>query len=187
MPKRSYYIVNGITLWRVVMAPLVIFLAIHGNENLFRWLLAVSFLTDAIDGSLARKFHVSGKMGAKLDSIGDDLTILAAFVGMLAFHFDLVRQDLLPLAILAGLYLLQVFLALYRYGKLTAFHTYLAKGAAISQAAFLLALFFWPQIAKAIFYPAAVLTGLDLIEEIVLVLLLKRWRTDVKGLYWIGL
>jgi CDP-diacylglycerol--glycerol-3-phosphate 3-phosphatidyltransferase len=167
------------------MAPLVIFLAIHGDEGLFKWFLAISFLTDAVDGTLARRYHVSSKRGAKLDSIGDDLTILAAFVGMLVFHLDFVRQELTLLIILAGFYLLQVVLALYRYGKMTAFHTVLAKGAAILQAIFLLTLFFWPGAPRLLFYAAAALTALDLAEEIVLVLLLRGWRTDVKGLYWI--
>jgi len=185
MRKRSYYIVNGITLWRVLMAPLVIFLAIHGDEGLFKWFLAVSFLTDAIDGTLARRYHICSKMGAKLDSIGDDLTILAAFVGMMVFHADFVRQELTLLLLLAGLYLLQVALALHRYGKMTAFHTILAKGAAILQAVFLLTLFFWPGAPGLLFYAAAALTALDLAEEIVLIFLLREWRADVKGLYWI--
>ncbi len=185
MRKRSYYIVNGITLWRVLMAPLVIFLAIKGDEALFKWFLAISFLTDAVDGTLARRYHITSKLGARLDSIGDDLTILAAFAGMLVFRPDFVRQELILLIILAGLYLLQVVLALYRYGKMTAFHTVLAKVSAVLQAVFLLALFFWPEAPKLLFYAAAALTALDLIEEIVLVLLLHQWRADVKGLYWL--
>jgi cardiolipin synthase len=185
MRKRSYYIVNGITLWRVLMAPLVIFLAIRGDEKLFKWFLAISFLTDAIDGTLARRYRVTSKTGARLDSIGDDLTILAAFAGMLVFHPGFVRQQLTLLIILAGLYLVQVVLAYYRYRKMTAFHTVLAKTSAVLQAIFLLALFFWPGAPKLLFYAAAALTALDLIEEIVLVLLLNEWRADVKGLYWL--
>jgi phosphatidylglycerophosphate synthase len=183
--KRSYYIVNGITLWRVLMAPLVIFLAIHGDEGLFKWFLAISFLTDAIDGTLARRYHISSKRGARLDSIGDDLTILAAFIGMLVFHLDFVRQELTLLVLLAGFYLLQMTLALYSYGRMTAFHTVLAKAAAVLQAIFLLTLFFWPTAPKVLFYTASALTALDLAEEIVLILLLREWKTDVKGLYWI--
>jgi CDP-diacylglycerol--glycerol-3-phosphate 3-phosphatidyltransferase len=68
---------------------------------------------------------------------------------------------------------------------MTAFHTFLAKGAAILQAVFLLALFFWPEAPTLLFYAAAVLTAFDLAEEIVLVLLLREWRADVKGLYWL--
>ena len=165
------------------MAPLVICLAFLHNEDLFKWLLALSFLTDAIDGLLARKYHVTSKKGSRLDSLGDDLTVLAAFIGMLVFKMDFVRQQLLILLILAGLWLLQLILALMRYRRLTSFHTWLAKGAAILQGSFLLLLFFLPSPPLILFYIAAAATGLDLVEEIIMVLLLKEWKADVKGLY----
>lgn len=185
MLKKSRYIITGITLWRILMAPVIIFLAVKGLAHWFKWFLALSFFTDAIDGTLARRYHVTGKMGAKLDSIGDDLTILAAFVGMVIFQFDFVLKQLNVLIVLAALYVLQVTLALYRYRKLTAFHTYLAKAAAIFQALFLLGLFFWPGMPIGYFYTAAILTALDLVEEIILVLLLPKWEQDVRGLYWV--
>jgi len=68
---------------------------------------------------------------------------------------------------------------------MTAFHTLLAKTAAVLQAVFLLTLFFWAGAPRIIFYAAAILTALDLIEEIILIILLPQWRSDVKGVYWI--
>jgi phosphatidylglycerophosphate synthase len=181
--KISYYIVNSVTLWRVVMAPLVICLALLHKEDLFKWLLALSFLTDAVDGLLARKYHVTSKKGSRLDSVGDDLTVLAAFIGMLEFKMDFVRQQQLILLSLAGLWLLQLVLALVRYRRPTSFHTWLAKGAAILQGLFLLLLFFLPSPPLLLFYLASIITSLDLIEEIIMVILLKEWKTDIKGLY----
>ncbi len=183
MKKISYYVVNGITLWRVLMAPLVICLAFLHHERLFKWLLAVSFFTDAIDGLLARKYRVTSKGGSRLDSVGDDLTVLAAFVGMLVFKMDFVREQQVILITLAALWLIQVALALIRYRRMSSFHTWLAKGAAVLQGLFLLLLFFLPSTPAWLFYLAAFATGLDLVEEIVMVLLLKEWKADVKGLY----
>jgi CDP-diacylglycerol--glycerol-3-phosphate 3-phosphatidyltransferase len=183
MKKTSYYIVNGITLWRVIMAPLVIGLAFLHREELFKWLLALSFFTDAIDGLLARRYHVTSKAGSRLDSVGDDLTVLAAFLGMLVFKMDFVRQQQVILILLAGLWLVQTVLALVRYHRMSSFHTWLAKGAAMLQGAFLLLLFFLPSPPLWLFYSAAIATGLDLVEEIVMILLLKEWTADVKGLY----
>ncbi|HTI10664.1 MAG TPA: CDP-alcohol phosphatidyltransferase family protein [Puia sp.] len=183
IPKISYYIVNGITLWRVIMAPIVICLAFLHMEELFKWLLTLSFLTDAIDGLLARKYHVTSKKGSRLDSLGDDLTVLSAFIGMLVFKMDFVRLHQLILLILAGLWLLQLVLALIRYHRPTSFHTWMAKGAAILQGSFLLLLFFLPSPPLVLFYIAAAATGLDLVEEIIMVILLREWKADVKGLY----
>jgi CDP-diacylglycerol--glycerol-3-phosphate 3-phosphatidyltransferase len=53
------------------------------------------------------------------------------------------------------------------------------------QGIFLLLMFFLSGPPYLVFYAAAVITMLDLIEEIILVLMLPRWQTDVKGLYWV--
>lgn len=185
MYKRSYYIINAITLYRLMVAPLLAFLALNDQLNPFRWLLAASFLTDTIDGYLSRRYNVSSIFGARLDSIADDLTIAAAVVGLMAFKPGFIRQEIVLIGILLGLFILQNILALIRYRRMTSFHTYLAKTAAISQGIFLLLLFFLPELPYKIFYIAAALTILDLIEEIILVFIMPRWQANVKGLYWV--
>lgn len=183
MHKRSYYIVNAITFYRLIMAPVLIILVLGGYFNLFRWLLVVSFLTDAVDGFFSRRYKVSSVFGSKLDSIADDMTIVAAIVGMMEFYPGFIRNERILIAVLAGLFLLQVSLALIRYGKITSFHTYLAKLAAIMQGIFFLALFFLENPPYGLFYFAVGVTIADLIEEIIMVLMLRRWKSDVKGLY----
>ena len=183
--KRSYYFVNSITIYRLITAPLLVFLALDHRPVLFKWLLAVSFFTDTIDGFLSRRYHVSSKMGSRLDSIADDFTVIAATIGMLVFKPGFIRHELIILGILLGLYIVQTVLALIRYGKITSFHTYLAKTAAVMQGVFLLLIFFLSEPPYVIFYAAAIITALDLIEEIILVLILSQWQTDVKGLFWI--
>ena len=185
MHKRSYYIINAITLYRLTIAPLLIFLAIDHRPDPFKWLLAVSFFTDAIDGYLSRRFEVTSILGSKLDSIADDLTIVAAMVGILIFKPGFIRQELVFFGIMLGLYILLNGLALIRYRRMTSFHTYIAKIAAIMQGTFLVLLFFLPEPLYALFYIAAIATTLDLTEEIILVLILPRWQANVKGLYWV--
>jgi cardiolipin synthase len=80
MHKRSYYMVNGITLYRLMAAPLLVLLVINNRFDLFKWLLAISFFTDALDGYLARRYHVISIAGSKLDSIADDLTIVTGII-----------------------------------------------------------------------------------------------------------
>ena len=185
MHKRSYYIINAITLYRLIIAPLLVFLAIDHRPDPFKWLLAVSFFTDAIDGYLSRRYEVTSILGSKLDSIADDLTIVAAMVGILVFKPGFIRHEFVFFGIMLGLYILQTGLALIRYRRMTSFHTYMAKIAAICQGIFLVLLFFLPEPLYAVFYIAAIVTILDLTEEIVLVLLLSRWQANVKGLYWV--
>lgn len=55
MKKTCYYIINGITLYRLLAAPVLVLLILTHQVNVFKWLLAVSFFTDLIDGWLARR------------------------------------------------------------------------------------------------------------------------------------
>jgi len=185
MKSKGYYIVNAITAYRIVAAPALVILALTGNLSVFKWLLPVSFLTDLIDGTLARKLNVTSVFGSKLDSIGDDLSFVAAAVGIFAFKFDFVKSNILWIALLVGLYLFQTITALIKYGKITSYHTYLAKTAAILQGCFLIILFILPEPVYWLFYAASILTIFDIIEEIIILFYLPTWEADVKGLYWV--
>ncbi|HET7898343.1 MAG TPA: CDP-alcohol phosphatidyltransferase family protein [Flavisolibacter sp.] len=185
MYKKGFYIVNAITLYRLLAAFYLLYLVIEKRADLFKWLLAISFFTDAIDGLLARRWKVVTEIGSRLDSIADDLTVLMAIIAMFVFKPEFVRDQLSLIILLTALYFLQLILAFVRYGKPTSFHTYLAKAAAAMQGIFLVLLFFLPQPLVQVFYIAALFTFLDLAEEIVLVLLLPYWQTDVKGLFWL--
>ncbi|MDX1315885.1 MAG: CDP-alcohol phosphatidyltransferase family protein, partial [Eudoraea sp.] len=68
-------------------------------------------------------------------------------------------------------------------GKATAFHTYLAKLSAITQAAFVLwILFFGP--VYWLFYTMIILGIIETIEEITLIFMYDNWVEGVKGIYW---
>ncbi len=189
MPQKTesiaFYLINGITLYRIVTAPLLIVLLFRGEQELFKWLLGVSFFTDLIDGVLARTFKVTSILGTRLDSVGDDLTVLVAILGLGVLQPQFFIEQwtlLLPLGIL---FLLQTGFALYRYGKITSFHTYLAKLAALAQGVFLLFFFFFEIIYYPLFYAAAFITMAELAEEIIIVWLLPQWKSNVRGIWWV--
>ncbi|MBC5774638.1 CDP-alcohol phosphatidyltransferase family protein [Pontibacter sp. KCTC 32443] len=185
MRKGPYFIVNGITLYRLLAAFLLLLLLFYKRLDLFKWLLPLSFFTDAIDGFLARKYKTASILGSKLDSIADQFTIIAAIAGMFIFRGDFVRENVAVIAVVLGLYFIQTVLALIRYNRISSFHTYLAKIAAILSGIFLILLFLLPEPLYPLFYVMAILTGIELLEEIILVFVLPEWQADVKGLYWI--
>ena len=185
MINKYYYLVNGITLYRLVMAPLLIFFAFSRQLDLFKWLIAVSFLTDSFDGYLARRHKAVSVLGTRIDSIADDLTIVAGLIGAVVFRYEFLKQQIVLLSLLFILYLFQLIAALVRYGKQTGFHTYTAKIAAVLQGIFLILLFFFPEPFCLLFYVTVFFTALDLVEEIILVFMLPQWQADIKGLFWI--
>jgi phosphatidylglycerophosphate synthase len=182
---KAVRIINLITLYRIVTFPLLILLVFTHQFFLFKWLLLASFFTDAIDGYLARKYNATSILGAKLDSIGDDLTILAAVVGLFVTQLDFIKKELVLFLILFALFLIQLTFSLMRYNKISSFHTYFAKSAAVVTALFLLSVFFFEEIFYPLFYASYIITTLELIEEIVIVFFLPKWKANVKGLYWI--
>lgn len=185
MQRTSFYIINAITLYRLIAAFFLLYLIIIGYDELFKWLLLISFFTDAVDGFLARRFGVVSEIGSRLDSIADDLTVLMGIVGMAVFETGFVWDQLPLIFALIGLYFLQLLMAFIRYGRPTSFHTYLAKMATLFQGLFLILLFILPAWPVTLFYVAAFFTAMDLLEEIILVILLPTWEHDLKGLYWV--
>lgn len=183
MSTFSYRIINSITIYRILAAPVLFFLIFSDNLEYFKWMLAISFFTDLIDGYLARKYKVTSILGSRLDSIGDDLTVLAAFTGLVVFKHSFFMEQLYIFIVLFSLFIIQNIAALIRYGKITSFHTYLAKSAAILQGLFFILLFLLQQPMMILFYAASAITFLELIEEIFLVFILKEWTVNVKGLY----
>lgn len=185
MHKQAWYIINGITLYRVVAAPFLLVLLITGQYMPFKWLLLASFFTDFIDGFLARRYKVTSVAGTKLDSIGDDLTVLVAMVGLFVMMPEFINKEKYVFILLLILFLGEVSYAIFRYRKMTSFHTYLAKAAAILQGLFLLFTFFTGQPVYVLFYAAVFITALELLEEILLIRLLPVWETNISGLYWV--
>ena len=181
----AYFAINSITLYRLVATLFILYLILDRQFELFKWFIAFSFFTDAIDGTLARKFGVVSDVGSKMDSIADDLTVLVAMVGLYVFKPEFFMQHYIYFIILLVLFVLQVTIALIRYRRFSSFHTWLAKLAAILQGSFLILMFFLPEPIMLIFYAAIAVTAIQLIEEIIIVFILPKWRTDVKGIYWV--
>jgi CDP-diacylglycerol--glycerol-3-phosphate 3-phosphatidyltransferase len=177
--------VTMITLYRTVAFPFLLVLIFTNRFDVFKWLLIVSFMTDAFDGFLARKFKANSVLGAKLDSIGDDLTILAAITGLAVAKTEFLKTEWLIFAIPLSLFFIQLAVALIKYRKMSSFHTYLAKTAAVLQGFFLCSLFLFEQPAYWLFYTTALITTLELMEEIMIVFVLREWKTNVRGMYWV--
>lgn len=185
MRRTAYYIVNAITFYRLAAAPLLLVMLYMHAFNWFRLLLVVSFFTDAIDGYLARRNHVVSVFGAKLDSVADDLTILAAIAGIIVYRPEFIKEEYIAFIQLISLFVVQTAAALIRYGKTTSFHTYAAKLAAVLQGVFILLFFYLPQPVYPLFTAMVIATTYDLLEEIILVMMLPEWKTNVKGIYWV--
>ncbi|MCB0462190.1 MAG: CDP-alcohol phosphatidyltransferase family protein [Flavobacteriaceae bacterium] len=180
---KNYNIADWFSFYRVVAAPFLVLLMWLDQRQLFAWFLLISYSTDAIDGYLARKLKITSPRGSQLDSFGDQITLIVGLTGLLVFESEFIKKNILLISIAFVPYVIQMIIAYFKYGKATAFHTYLAKLSAILQSIFILySLFFVPNYT--LFYIMIVFGLLETFEEIALIFMYDNWASDVKGIYW---
>jgi phosphatidylglycerophosphate synthase len=175
---------NILSAARIVAAPLLVLLAIWRQETIFTGLLIVALVTDIADGLIARAFDLSSKLGAMLDSIADVLILFAACYGAWIFHQDICIAHSTAISVFVGAWLAETGAALWRYGKLSSFHTYAAKVSGYLLGIFIGVLFVFGFVPW-LFYAAVTVSVLSNLEEMVLLWRLPEWRPNVRGLWWV--
>lgn len=180
---KNFNIADWFSFYRIGISPLLAVLLLLEERQVFSWMLLISYCTDAIDGYLARRLKISSPRGSQLDSMGDQITFVLGVAGVFLFEYNFIVDHYLWLLLGFGLYTLQMILAWRKYGKATAFHTYLAKLSAVVQSIFILyALFFEPVIW--LFFTMIFIGVLETLEEIILIFIFQNWYADIKGIYW---
>lgn len=179
---KNFNIADWFSFYRIFAAPFLLVLIWLDERSIFTWLLLISYATDAIDGYLARKLKITSPRGSQLDSFGDQITLMVGLIGLFYFETNFIKTNLILIVIAFVPYILQMILAYLKYGKATAFHTYLAKLSAILQSVFILwSLFFTPEYS--LFYIMIAIGLLETFEEITLIFMYDNWASDVKGIY----
>ena len=173
---------NALSVGRIAAAPVLVALALYGQETAYAWLLLPALASDILDGLIARLFHLQSALGAKLDSYADLLVTLATLLGIWTFH-PVVYLDHWPaLAAFMGTGLLEYALAMLRYGRLSSFHTWSSKVAGTLLVVFVFVLFL-DGFVPWLFYLAIGAAVLSSLEEYALLALLPAWRSNVRGLW----
>ena len=180
---KNFNIADWFSFYRIFAAPVLLGLIWFDQKLIFTWLLLISYSTDAIDGFLARKLKITSPRGSQLDSFGDQITLVVGLIGLFYFETNFIKNNLVLIIIAFIPYLIQMVVAYTKYGKATAFHTYLAKLSAMTQSVFILwSLFFSPEYS--LFYIMIAVGLLETFEEITLIFMYDNWASDVKGIYW---
>ncbi len=78
-----------LTVFRVLLIPLYLLLYFMDFpwQNWVAWgVFAIASLTDFFDGYLARKYHLSSKLGALLDPVADKILVAVVMISLLIKH-----------------------------------------------------------------------------------------------------
>jgi CDP-diacylglycerol--glycerol-3-phosphate 3-phosphatidyltransferase len=172
---------NAISTARLCATVVLLAAVVMRRVELFTWLLLACLVSDIVDGLIARAFHLTSKLGAALDSIADMLTWSIGLVGLVVFQRPFVAGHSRELALVAVLYVVEIVASFWRYGKLSSFHTLLARVAAYAGGIFVMALFLWGYLGW-LFQAAVCVYVAALLEEMALICLLPEWSPNVGGL-----
>lgn len=184
MGFRKLNLAESFAMVRVISFPLILTCILLEERMLSAWLYMLLFSTDFMDGFFAFFFQQESARRARLDSLGDVLFLLVGLTGLYIFENTFFLNHWHTIALVLGLYALQLSIALFKWKRPSSYHTWLAKLAGAAQAGFLIfSLFF--EANSVFFYIAVGLSLLDATEEIILTFMLPQWKANIKGLLWL--
>jgi CDP-diacylglycerol--glycerol-3-phosphate 3-phosphatidyltransferase len=166
------------------MFPYILYLSISGQEQLFSILLVINLITDVLDGLIARCFNMKTELGARLDSIADLGTYIAAITGVFLFKALDFQPYLHSFFVFIFLLCFAHVFSLIKFRRLPSLHLYSWKIGGYIQGVFFIVLFlfdFYP-----IFYYIMIVWGiLAFSEHIIIQLIIKNMQSNLKSLYWV--
>jgi cardiolipin synthase (CMP-forming) len=81
-PGNGLSIPNLITLGRILLVPIVVWAITLGEMRVAFLLFLAAGISDAIDGFLAKRFHMKSELGAYLDPLADKALIVSIYVSL---------------------------------------------------------------------------------------------------------
>ena len=179
-----YSIPNILSLLRLALVPVLVGLASAQRGDIFLVVLAVSLLSDVLDGYLARKLGLVSELGAKLDSWGDILTYAAMILGLHLIWPDIFDKQAEFLFAAMMSFILPTLLAFRKFGAYPSYHTWGAKLAAVLMAPAYYVLI----LADADSFLRVVILFHLLVaaEEMAITFILNRPRSNVGSVFYLG-
>ncbi len=150
---------------RLLLAPVLWVLALTGKKRSVGVGIAVSAVTDVLDGAVARVSGERSEFGGQLDSIADMAIIVSSPGWMALLYPDVLRRRRTPLLTLSGVAVLLLAIEWGRYHKLGALHIDSARAAAVVGHGYVLDLFLREHDSDALFRLFTILSAGAAIES----------------------
>jgi len=182
LKKYSWYTVpNFLSSSRIIIAPFLILMAYRGWRTLFFIFFAVSLLTDALDGYLARKLNQTSELGSKLDGWADLVTWITALICFFILWPELAKREVFYAIFAISVYILPVVIGFLKYKSVPIYHCYSAKFQAIFMS---VSVFIMLLTGNSICFRCAAITqSFAALEDIAITLLLPRCYHNVLS-FW---
>jgi CDP-diacylglycerol--glycerol-3-phosphate 3-phosphatidyltransferase len=154
---------------RLMLVPVLWLLAFSGQRVLQGILLFVAGATDVVDGWLARRWHVSTKLGSRIDTAADMLLLASIYAWIVMYDPVIVWQH--RVVVVAVLITTLTFLTVewVRFRRFADLHLYSAKAAGLLTHAFILTLLFLGHSIHWLFDVALFAAAVGALESLLIV------------------
>ena len=173
---------NLISSMRILMAPVLLYLAVKQQPAIFLAVIIFTTFTDVLDGFLARTLNQITELGARLDSWGDFTIYSTMAISAWILWPDIVIQELVYVLMIVVSFTLPVIIGLIKFRTLTSYHTWSVKIAVVITVTGYLLLFSgmmsWP------FKLAAICCTYAAIEQIMITLVTRQEKVvDIRTIW----
>jgi phosphatidylglycerophosphate synthase len=120
---------NALTTARLLLVPVLWAFAISGQGGVVGAGMAVAWVTDALDGYLARRWKAQSAWGSRFDSIADLAMFVSGLVWITILRPDFVAANAAPLALWVAIGVAGYAVAWARFRRVADVHLYSAKAA----------------------------------------------------------
>jgi len=172
---------NLVSFIRILMAPVLFYLALTQQPNWFIAVLLFAEFTDVLDGFLARQLNQITEMGSHLDSWGDFVIYITIAICAWILWPEVLQREIFYFIIIVLSFTLPTLIGFIKFHRFTSYHTWsvkLAVGITVISYILLFAdIVDWPFRVATLFCLYAA------IEEIAITLLIQQDHVDVRTVW----
>jgi CDP-diacylglycerol--glycerol-3-phosphate 3-phosphatidyltransferase len=173
---------NVLTFYRMVSAPILLYISFFGNKPIFIIIFITAILSDFLDGKVARKLGQTTEFGATIDSIGDLLLIIVLPICVWKLWPEIFDEEkAFILLILLG-DLISMSAGLIKFGRMNSFHNWIGKLGFFLLGVSSVFLLVW-RGSEIFFRVSAVIYAVSGIESAIITIVLSGRKTNVPGLW----
>ena len=162
---------NQLTAARLVLLPVMWVLAFLHLPFYIGIGIFISFVTDVLDGYVARRLNQVSESGSKLDSVADNLLILSGLVWLWLFRPAIYLQNLVLCAVALTVWFSSLLVGAIKFKRFANLHLYSSKVAGVAMYLFMSSALIIDRYVPLLFHLTAPLFILASLETLLLQLI----------------
>ncbi|QQU16171.1 CDP-alcohol phosphatidyltransferase family protein [Enterococcus casseliflavus] len=169
---------NILTTSRLILAPLLLFL--QPMSGWFWLLYSYCFVSDLVDGLLARRMNLTSEVGALLDSFADASFFLAVFLSFLPRLLE-TQAIMVWILVIAIIRFVSYLIGYVKYRSFSSLHTWLNKAVGFLLGSFPLLLIV--SHTKIVVLILGTIATVSALEELLITILSKNLDRNQKSIF----